>query len=167
MENPSLIKYGFWFLVKFPRHQKEFKCLVIVLKCFSQVYISIYNVKTSLLEFLVKIKEFLSIFLPVVSDPELADRPGRSTARSTVPRAGRPCSRPTCTELCTSAAQWAGRPDGQPELRAVLSVLFGRPGGRPAGACGQIRPLDGRLTGRPAVHFWQFLLPTAIIFWGL
>ena len=140
------------------------------LEMFSQVYISIYNVKTSLLEFLVKIKEFLSIFLPVVSDPELADRPSRSTARSTVPRAGRPYQGPvdravdrraqSCARL---AAQWAGRPGGRPKLRAVLSVLFGRPDG----ACGQIRPLAGRPTGRPIVQLWQKLLPTAIFFWGL
>ena len=58
-----------------------------------------------------KTKRFLEIFLTRVSDPELADRPGRSTARSTAPRAGRPCGRPTCTELCTSGST-VGRSTG-------------------------------------------------------
>ena len=82
------------------------------MKFLSQVYISIYNVKTSLLECLVKIKEFLSIFLPVASDPELADRPGWSTARSTEPASSRSGGRLTCTDLCTSAGTM-GRSTGR------------------------------------------------------
>ena len=42
--------------------QKEFKWLIFVLEFFHKVCVSILNVKTSFMEFLEEIKEFLKIF---------------------------------------------------------------------------------------------------------
>ena len=55
--------YKIWFLVKKKiRHKNGFICLVFELKCLSQVYISMQNVKTIFGDFLEELKEFLEIF---------------------------------------------------------------------------------------------------------
>ena len=56
-----------------------------------------------------------------ISDPELAGRPGRSIARSTAPRAGRPCGRQTCTDVHAKFWLEAGRPTRSTVQRALLS----------------------------------------------
>ena len=110
---------------------------------------------------------FIKIFLPCVSDPELADRPGRSTARSTAPRAGRPSGRPTCIALCTSGSP-VGRSTDRSTLpessalciwavdravdrtRELCSLeLGGRPGGRPRAPTVGNPTVGGRPAGRP------------------
>ena len=107
-----------------------------MIKLFLEIFIS----------FIRFIKIFLTSVSDPVSDPELADRPDRPTARSTVPRAGRPCGRPTCTELCTSGST-VGRPaDRTRELCSLY--LGGRPSGRPDCPTVTFMTVGGR-PGRP------------------
>ena len=90
---------------------------------------------------------FIKVFLtPIFWPRTVADRPDRPTARSTEPRASRPCGRLTCTALCTSGRHM-GRSTGRstgPESFALCIWAVDRtrescslyPGGRPGGQPG-------------------------------
>ena len=85
-----------------------------------------------------RLKRFLEIFLQVFLTQNCADRPSRSTGRSTDVHkpvhvcwhsgpVGRPVDR--TRELCSLYLD--GRPGGRPDQRACSLYLGGRPGGRP------------------------------------
>ena len=51
LKNQSLIKYKFWFLIKFARHKNDSICLIFVMEFLSHVYISMKNDKTIFMDF--------------------------------------------------------------------------------------------------------------------
>ena len=113
------------------------------------------------------------------ADLELADRPFRSTERSTVPwPVDLTVDRRAQTCACL-AAQWYGRPDGRPLQRVLLSgnlrptgpvdrqrvcSLFqwrGRPGGRPVASTVRNMTVGGS-TGRSTDSFDR---SQRLVFW--
>ena len=128
LKNPSLIKYRFWFLIKFARHKNDFICWYMSWNFYHKFVFQYKMLKQVLWNFRkdkrIFIKYFYPGFWPRLCLTGQVGRPGGRPHQGPVDRAVDRRAQ-SCARL---AAQWSSRPGGRPTCTACarLGLALGR-----------------------------------------